>query len=299
MFQSTHAVLLAAALAGAMECGLNAQPAAPKAAAGAAAIAIADARLLTYDDGPPLREGERTGPGDGVWVTARLSGYSVKVDEDKDKRFIHLTYRFEVVDPDGVALIEPKTEKIETDLAREDKAWQPKIRFNFVLPPLPDSGVHRVVLTVTDEFNKTSAKRELPFQVQGYAVEKSDKLTARNIRFQRREEDAAPLNPAVYKAGDTVWLRFDMTGYKIGERNAFDVAYGLEVLRSSDQKSLYAEPNAAREKDATFYRKRYLQGALSLNLTKDLAKGEYAIILRLRDDLGGQSYESRHPFTVE
>lgn len=275
----------------------QAQPAAAAKAAGT--IAIPEARLHSYDDGPVLREADKLGPGDGIWVTARLAGYAIKSDEDKDKRYIHLTYRFEAVDPDGVPLIEPKTEKIETDLAREDKNWQPKIRFNFVLPPLPDSGVHRVILSVTDEFGKTAVKRELPFRVQGYEVEKSDKLTARNIRFQRREEDTAPLNPAVYRPGDTVWLRFDMTGYKLGERNAFDVAYGLEVLRVSDQKSLYAEPNAAREKDATLYRKRYLQGALSLNLTKDLARGEYAIILRLRDDLAGQSYESKHPFMVE
>jgi hypothetical protein len=41
---------------------------------------------------------------------------------------------------------------------------------------------------------------------------------------------------------------------------------------------MYAEPNATREKDATFYRKRYLQGALSLNLNKDLAKGDYVVI---------------------
>ena len=134
--------------------------------------------------------------------------------------------------------------------------------------------------------------------MKGYGVEKSDKLVARNFRFQRREEDAAPLTQPNYRPGDTVWARFDMTGYKIGEQNAFDVAYGLEVLRASDQKSMYAEPNAAREKDATFYRKRYLQGALSLNLNKDLARGDYVVILRVRDELGGQAYEERHTFSV-
>ena len=262
-------------------------------------IAVIDARLHVYDDGPALRESESLGPGDGLWVSAKFSGYAVKTDEEKDKRFIHLTYRFEALDPDGVPLVEAKTEKIDTDLAREDKTWNPKVRFNFLLPPLPDSGVYRVILTVTDEFNKSTARRELPFRVKGFEVEKSDKLTARNVRFQRREEDAAPLNPAVYHPGETVWARFDMTGYKIGAQNAFDVAYGLEVLRGVDQKSMYAEPNAAREKDATFYRKRYLQGALSLNLNKDLAKGEYVLILKIRDEAGGQAYESRHPFTVE
>lgn len=262
-------------------------------------IAVIDARLQVYDDGPALRESESLGPGDGLWVSAKFSGYAVKTDEEKDKRFIHLTYRFEALDPDGVALVEAKTEKIDTDLAREDKTWNPKVRFNFLLPPLPDSGVYKVILTVTDEFNKSTARRELPFRVKGFEVEKSDKLTARNVRFQRREEDAAPLNPAVYHPGETVWARFDMTGYKIGVQNAFDVAYGLEVLRGADRKSMYAEPNAAREKDATFYRKRYLQGALSLNLNKDLAKGEYVLILKIRDEAGGQAYESRHTFTVE
>lgn len=263
------------------------------------AIAIVDTRLHVYDDGPALRESESLGPGDGLWVSAKFSGYALKTDEEKDKRFIHLTYRFEALDPDGVALVEAKTEKIDTDLAREDKSWNPKVRFNFLLPPLPDSGVYKVILTVTDEFNKATARRELPFRVKGFEVEKSDKLTALNVRFQRREGDAAPLNPAIYHPGETVWARFDITGYKIGAQNSFDVAYGLEVLRGSDRKSMYAEPNAAREKDATFYRKRYLQGGLSLNLNKDLAKGEYVLVLKIRDEGGGQAYESRHTFTVE
>jgi len=262
-------------------------------------IAIPEARLHIYDDGPVLKESETLGPGDGLWVTARFSGYSIKKDEDKDKRFIHLTYRFEAVDPEGVALIEAKTEKIETDLAHEDKNWLPKVRFNFLLPPLPDPGAYKVILTVTDEFNKAEARQELPFRVRAADVPKSDKLTARNFRFQRREEDSKPLNPPVYRPGDTVWARFDMTGYKLGAQNAFEVAYGLEVLRGADQKSMYAEPNAAREKDATFYRKRYLQGALSLNLNKDLAKGDYILILRVRDEAGGQAHEERHTFTVE
>lgn len=262
-------------------------------------LAIPEARLHLYDDGPAVGENESFGPGDGVWVSARFAGYSIKSDEEKDKRFIHLSYRFEAVDPDGVPVVEPKTEKIDTDLAREDKNWMPKVRFNFLLPPLPDTGTYKVILTVTDELNKGVARRELPFRVKGFAVEKSDKLVVRNFRFQRREEDSAPMNPAVYSPGNTVWARFDMTGYKLGEQNAFDVAYGLEVLRAADQKSMYAEPNAAHEKDATFYRKRYLQGALSLNLNADLAKGDYIVILRVRDELGGQAYEERHTFTVQ
>ena len=47
------------------------------------AIAIIDARLHVYDDGPALRESESLGPGDGLWVSAKFSGYALKTDEEK------------------------------------------------------------------------------------------------------------------------------------------------------------------------------------------------------------------------
>ena len=34
---------------------------------------------------------------------------------------------------------------------------------------------------------------------------------------------------AVYQPGDTLWAKFDITGYKFGENNRFSVDYGLAI----------------------------------------------------------------------
>jgi hypothetical protein len=129
-------------------------------------------------------------------------------------------------------------------------------------------------------------------------VEPSDGMTVRNFRFLRAEDDAEPLKDPAYRLGDSVWARFDMTGYKMGEKNRFDVEYGLKVLRPNGEVT-YEEPKAAQAKDETFYPQRYTPGILSLNLPKDIATGDYKIILTVRDNIGGEKQETVHTFSVQ
>ena len=49
----------------------------------------------------------------------------------------------------------------------------------------------------------------------------------------------------------------------------------------------------------SFYPKRYVAGILSLKLDPDIAKGEYTIVVTVRDQVGKQQYQSRHSFRVE
>ena len=55
-------------------------------------------------------------------------------------------------------------------------------------------------------------------------------------------------------------------------------------------------PNEAGK---SYYPRRYVTGTLSLQLTKDLAPGEYTILLRIQDGIGNQQSESKHSFRVE
>src|SRR5260370_1766301 len=89
-----------------------------------------------------------------------------------------------------------------------------------------------------------------------------------------------------------------MTGYKLGDGNQFDIEYGLVVLRA-DGSQAYAEPQAAAQKEQTFYPVRYQPGVLSLNLAKDHARGQYTIVLKVRDNLGSQTYKARQKVSVE
>ncbi len=259
-------------------------------------IVISEAVIAQFEDGPQIGTGFLFGPGDPVFISLRFKGYGKSKDEEKPR--IHLSWQVETLDPDGVPIVEPKRDKVDVELAPQDKNWMPKARHDFVLPSLADSGTYRVILTVKDEVNGTAAKKEMELRVKGHEVEKSEKLVARNFRWLRTEEDGQPLKSPAYRPGDQVWARFEMTGYKIGEKNAHTIAYGLEVFRA-DGKSMYNEPTAAQDTGESFYRKRYLPGVLNLNLQPDIAKGEYTIVLRLRDELGGQTDESKHSFQVE
>ena len=80
--------------------------------------------------------------------------------------------------------------------------------------------------------------------------------------------------------------------------SVLDRRHEIGVLRANGE-SLYKQDEAANETGKSFYPRRYLLGALSLQLTKDLAVGEYTIALRIRDLVGKQQSETKHVFRVE
>ncbi len=259
-------------------------------------LKIENLQLAQSEDGTPLPADFQCVAGETVFYSARVTGFT-RMGEEPPKLF--LTYQIEVRDPDGVLVLPVETGKVAADLTAEDKHWRPKIRYTIALPPLLDSGQYRVILKVKDEFGKVDAEADSPLLVRGqHKVEPSATMLIRNFRFLRSEDDAEPLKDPAYRPGDSVWARFDMTGYKIGEKNHFDVEYGLKVLRPNGEVT-YEEAKAAQAKDETFYPQRYTPGILSLNLPKDLATGEYKIILTVKDNVGGQQQETTHMFSVQ
>jgi hypothetical protein len=256
-------------------------------------LAISELVIHQFEDGPPVPGAHAFLTGETIYISARFTGYK----KSEDDRLL-LRWQVEVLDPKGVKLVETKADKIDASLAPQDKEWRPKVRHDFAIPPLADPGTYKVVLTVSDELGKTDAVREAAFRVKGHIVEPSDTLVIRNFRFLRADDDTAVANPPAYRPGDAVWAHFDITGYKLEEKNRYHISYGVEVVRA-DGKSMYSQPEAANEREETFYRKRYMPGTFSLQLTPGLAKTDYTVIVRVRDQLAGQDYESRHTFHVE
>jgi hypothetical protein len=256
-------------------------------------LAVVQAQVHQSEDGPTMPSDAAFGPGEPVYFNCQVSGFK-KNDEDR----ILLSWTLEARDSRNILLAPPEAGKISTDLSPEDRKWMPKIRAIVSVPPLADSGAYKILVRLTDELAKSTAEAEVSFRVESRAVAPSDTLVVRNFRFLRTEEDAHPLEVAAYRPGDTVWARFDMTGYRLGEKNRFDVEYGVKALRPNGQVT-YDQPHAAEQKEETFYPQRYAPGILSLNLPKDLARGQYTIVLSVHDNLGGQSYETREKFSVE
>jgi len=256
-------------------------------------LAIVKAALHQYEDGPALASEFIFGPGDTVFLSFQVQGYKVSPENR-----IHLECRIEASDSAGTPLAETFRREIQAELAPEDKDWTPLVRHSVLLPPLGDPGAYRIRIAVRDLLASAETSLEIPVRVGGRQVAPSDTLVVRNFRFLRGEEDRAPLPVAAYRPGETLWARFEIRGYKYGEKNAVHVEYGLEVLGPAG-KSLYQEPQAAVEQSGSFYPKRYLSGSLSLSLQASARAGEYTIVLRVRDLIGQQVSETRHPFRIE
>jgi hypothetical protein len=256
-------------------------------------LAVVRPTLHQYEDGPPIASSAGFIAGETIFLTFRIGGYKVSPEKK-----VSLVCRIDALDPDGVPVAETARQEINTTLSAEDKDWQPIVRQSFLIPPLALPGAYRLAIAVEDKLASREAKAEVEVPVRGRNVEPSDTITARNVRFLRSEDEESRLVTAVYRPGDSVWVRFDIVGYKFGEKNRMEVHSADSVL-GPEGNTMYSQPDAATEEGESFYPKKYLPGAFSLNLDKKVRPGTYTIVLTLRDVVGNQTAESKHTFAVE
>src|ERR1051326_2597577 len=249
--------------------------------------------IATTDGGPPEPASYEHLPGSTLYFTCRVAGFA-KTTEEK----VHIAYSVETFDPKGVSLTEIYKNDMMTDVTPQDKEWMPKIATEIQLPPLIDSGTYKVVIKVEDLIAKASATLDVPFMVRGRKVEASDTLVVRNFGYFRSEEATEPLEKAAYKPGDSVWARFDITGFKYGPKNHIDVSY-VTMVYSPSGKLLWTQPEPAVDESESYYPKRYVQASVGLNLLKDTKPGEFAIGVKVTDNVAKQTFEQKYTFTVE
>ncbi len=232
-------------------------------------------------------------PGETMFFSFQVDGFTASSTER-----VHLSYKLDAFDPEGVRLMETVAAEIEETLAPEDKNWKPTIHHEILIPPLAESGDYKIVISVTDIIANATAAKEVPFTVRGRRVEPSATLVIRNIRFLRGEDDREALAKAAYRRGDAVWARFDMIGFKYGEGNSIDISYDVAVIAPSG-KTIFTQPQAGTDRSQSFYPKRYLPAVFSLTTKADTRPGEYTLSITAHDGVGNQSFEARQSFTIE
>ena len=254
--------------------------------------AIVEASVQQFEDGPAVTS-EPFRPGETVFFSFQVRGYSVGTGGK-----VQLTYRIEVLDPDGVLVVEPEAGRVETELSEQDKDWLPKVRHSFLIPSHALSGRFRILAVVRDGRTAAEAKSETAFTLQSRQLDTSGPLAVRNLRFFKAEDDTTPLAAAVYLPGETLWARFDVAGFKRAEGNRLHVAYGLSIISPSG-KVLFTEPRAAEEQDSSFYPKLYVPGVISLTIQPKTTPGEYTLLVTARDEVASEACETRGAFRVE
>jgi hypothetical protein len=264
------------------------------------ALAVDRMALHQFEDGPMLGSNYEFLPGETAYFSCRLAGFQtfVKDKDREDNRTVKLAWDLRVTDPAGILIDKPAQGRIEAELVREDKNWIPKFLVSFVIPPFAPGGSYRITAHIRDEVASQEITGTLELRVRGHAVEPSDTIAAHNFRFLRAEDDSGGLTSPIYRPGDTLWARFDIIGFKLGDGNKYTVDYGL-AIENPDGKQLFSQPEAAEDNGESFYPKRYIPGVLSLHLDATVAKGAYVLVVILRDQIGQQLKEERQPFQIE
>lgn len=264
-------------------------------------LAVVDTEVHQYEGGPRISPDVYFVPNDTVYVTFRVEGFSTKEKgNDSDDRYLRLHYQVEAFDPAGLPLKEKQEGDIAADLTPEDRKdkWLPLVQYDVTVPPAAPSGTYRVSVNVLDQLNQATVSHDIEYPVRGRRVEPSDTIVVRNLQFMRSELDTEPLAVPAYHPGETMWSRFFITGYRLAKGNKFHINYGIKILRPSGA-VVYTQEVAATDERESFYPERYIMGGLSLNLTPDLPKGDYTLVVTVRDLLANQTSEFSQVFHVE
>jgi hypothetical protein len=259
---------------------------------GGKALKIVDATVSQIEDGQPLGSANLT-PGETAFFSFQVENYKVGSSGE-----VRLTGHVQAFDPHGTPITPPDEIVIGTTLSQEDKDWKPKLRSQAQVPPIAPAGTYTVRYDVTDGQTHAKASGETKFNVAGPKIEPSSELVIRDLGFYRGQDEETPLTLAAYRAGDMVWVKFDIVGYKYGEQNAIDVSYDVAVS-TSDGRQLFAQENAAVEKNQAFYPQPWVSGIFNLTLKPNTSPGSYLLTITAHDAIGKQTASAKAPFKVE
>lgn len=262
------------------------------------ALSVINAGVSSSEDAPFARSDYQFLPGDFVYVTFQIAGFSVQAETRGEVRKIALHYQVTPVDNNNQALAPAESGDIETELSPEDKNWVPKRRSSFLLPSFVAAGTFHIHIAVKDSFAKAEVTQDIPFLIGGTKIRPASSITVENFRFGRKENDAEPLSVPAYSPGDTVYAHFEMAGFHLGPENKFHVAYGLTVF-APDGKPYIQALNAADIESKTAYPAGFIPGNLELKIGKESVRGEYIVLLTAHDLLGNEQSQIKQAFSVE
>jgi hypothetical protein len=256
-------------------------------------LKVTHAVVSQSEDGPAAGKGVEFQPGDSAFFSFQVENYRSGITGK-----VQLTGHTQAFDTWGTPIIPRDEEMIGTTLAEEDKNWKPKMRLQFQIPSIAPAGSYTIRFDAVDQQSHQMAEGELAFTVAGKPVEKVSSLAIHNVGFYRSQEDESPLKTIAYRAGDMLWVRFDIFGYRYGDQNSIDVGYDVAVL-GPDGKELFAQENAAVEKSQAFYPQPWVPSGFNLELKTGMSPGVYTLVLTARDAVGSQTSVEKAQFRIE
>lgn len=244
-----------------------------------------------FEDGPPLGS-LRLVPGEIVHFAFTVENY-----RRSDAGRVELTGHVEIFDPRGISISPSEEIPLITNLSDEDKNWKARLRSEIALPTIAPPGTYKVKFGATDEQSHQSSSGEASFQVDAKYVAPANELTIRELHFFRNQEDQTALITPSYRAGDTVWVKFYMTGYKFGGQNAIDTSYDVDV-EGPDGKAIMHQEDAAMQKSLSYYPQPYIPAIFNLTLKPTTSHSVFKVVISAHDAMGKQTAIEKAEFQV-
>lgn len=253
-------------------------------------LALVNLDLLDRRDGYAIPADSRFLPGETIHVYFQIGGYQV----GREFR-ISLSYETRALDPEGRSFFAAEGGQIDTELAPQDEDWMPVVRYSPRIPDHAGGGTYSIQIVVRDELADKSVSARLPITVDGSRVQNADQLLVRNFGFSRAEGGDLLEDP-VFDAGEEIWADFFITGYKTREDNTYQVESDAWVQDAEGEKLFDFKP--AGEAGSPFYPRLWLPARLRLQLDESIPPGRYAVVLRLRDMVGGVDAVEHYDFRI-
>ncbi|MCC6263127.1 MAG: hypothetical protein IT169_06080 [Bryobacterales bacterium] len=260
-------------------------------------LRVAYTSFSRYDGGAPMPQPITFLPGDQVVFRAKVSGFRIAEIGYQEFR-VKLSYEMSAVDFRGLAIGKLKKGELDEPVHKEDKEWLPTLDYKFLIPAMAEYGSARIHLRIRDEVSQKEAVFEETILINGKRLPVLNSVSVIDFGFYRRQEDRSPLPAGVYRAGDTLWAKFDLAGFRIEDQNHFHAECDVQV-RDAEGKVLFEQPGAISRDARPEYPERYLPGTFSLEIRPGTSKGKYSVAVIAHDRLSGQSSESVFPFTID
>ena len=248
-------------------------------------LVLTNMRIAAGKDGPD-RPTAVFKAGETPTLLFEVKGFAV--DQSQQGR---VQLRIEGYDPDGVPINEPReTEGRPSSTSTSLESWA-----NVSLPDYVTPGVYRLNILVSDLVGNRKVSVSAPFTVKGQPFEPSAGLVLRNLRFTEGE-DGPSKSDANYRAGSTVWMAFEVVGFKTDADKSVRVQEQMTVASASGAKALDAQVlNLNRQ---FFYVPRQLPITNHISLGT-MPPGEYQVTLVVTDSVGSQRSEQVVRFTIQ
>lgn len=261
-------------------------------------LAVTNTVVQRSEDGNPITPSFKFLPGEFVYFTFQIAGFAKTPATETQPGKLSVSYNIALLDEAERALAPAVEDKVNVELNAEDKDWTPKRRASFQLPSFVAAGAYRVHVAVKDEIGKRETTADIPFQIGGTVVPASAALGVQSFGFFRSANDREPLEVAAYQAGDNIFARFQIVGFKKGDENRYQLTYKVGVLRPDGKPFLRDSPDVELD-GKSFYPAPYLPAEIDLTTGKDAAKGQYRLVVTVHDRVSQATATYPAVFTIE